>query len=56
MTRILMAAYAAGGVLFCVATSSGPRVAGLIVSLLWPIALALTLAWLIMLNDDALNV
>jgi hypothetical protein len=54
MAKILLSAYAGVAVCFLRAYLQRPTVAGLIASLLWPIALALALAWLMMVDDDDL--
>jgi hypothetical protein len=56
MARLLLSAYAAVAVYFLRGYLKRPTVAGVIASLLWPLALALTLAWLMMLDDDVLRV
>jgi hypothetical protein len=56
MARVLLSAYAAVAVYFLRGYLKRPTVAGVIASLLWPVALGLTLAWLAMQDDDVLNV
>jgi p-aminobenzoyl-glutamate transporter AbgT len=55
MVKVLLSAYAAVVVYFLRAYLQRPTVFGVIASLLWPVSLALTLAWLVMLDDDALS-
>jgi p-aminobenzoyl-glutamate transporter AbgT len=56
MIKVLILPYAAVSVCFLRAYRQKLTVSGVLASLLWPFSLALTLAWLIMLDDDALNV
>jgi hypothetical protein len=56
MIKVLILPYAAVSVCFLRAYIQRVTVSGVLASLLWPFSLALTLAWLIMLDDDALNV
>jgi p-aminobenzoyl-glutamate transporter AbgT len=56
MARILLSAYVAVAVYFLHGYRKRPTVVGVFASLLWPVALALTLAWLMMLDDDVLRV
>ena len=56
MARVLIFVYAAVTVCFLRAYLPRPTAAGVFLSLLWPAALALALAWLMMLDDDALGV
>jgi hypothetical protein len=55
MVRVLVSTYAAVAVYFLRPYLQRPTVTGVIVSVLWPVALGLTLAWLMMLDDDALR-
>jgi hypothetical protein len=55
MARVLIFVYAAVTVCFLRAHLQRPTAAGVFLSLLWPVALALGLAWLMMLDDDALS-
>ena len=54
MAKILLSAYAGVAVYFLSAYLQRPTVAGVVASLLWPLALALALAWLMMVDDDDL--
>jgi p-aminobenzoyl-glutamate transporter AbgT len=56
MARVLLSAYAAVAVYFLHGYRKRPTVVGVIASLLWPLALALTLAWLAMQDDDVLRI
>ena len=56
MARVLLSAYAAVAVYFLHGYFKHPTVSGVIASLLWPVSLALTLAWLMMQDDDALSI
>jgi hypothetical protein len=56
MAKVLMSAYAGVAVCFLRPYLKRPTAAGVIASLLWPLSLALTLAWLMMFDDDALRV
>jgi hypothetical protein len=55
MVKVLMLPYAA--VAGCFLRAYLPRLtaAGVLVSLLWPVSLALALTWLMMLDDDPLT-
>jgi hypothetical protein len=55
MIKVLILPYAAVSVCFLRAYRQKLTVSGVLASLLWPFSLALTLAWLIMLDDDALK-
>lgn len=55
MVRVLVPAYAAVVLYFLRAYLQRPTVSGVIASLLWPVSLALALAWLVMLDDDLLS-
>ena len=55
MLRVLVPAYAAVAFYFLRPDLQRPTVAGVVASLLWPISLAISLAWLTMLDDDALS-
>jgi hypothetical protein len=55
MLRVLVSAYAAVAFYFLRLYLHRPTVAGVIASLLWPISLSIGLAWLTMLDDDALS-
>jgi hypothetical protein len=54
MAKVLLSAYAGVAVYFLRAYLGRPSVAGVVASLLWPLSLALALAWLIMVDDDDL--
>jgi hypothetical protein len=56
MARVLLSAYAAVAIYFMGGYLKRPSVSGVIASLLWPVSLALTLAWLTMLDDDVLSI
>jgi hypothetical protein len=55
MVRLLLSAYAAVALYFLRAYLYRPTIPGVVASLLWPVSLALALAWLMMLDDDALS-
>jgi hypothetical protein len=55
MANVLIPAYAAVAVWFLSVYVERPTVLGVILSLLWPVSLALGLTWLVMLDDDALR-
>ena len=55
MASVLIAAYAAVAVYFLRGYLPRPTSGGVILSVLWPVALALALAWLMMLDDDVLS-
>jgi hypothetical protein len=55
MARVLIFVYAAVTVCFLRAYLPRPTAVGVFLSLLWPVALALGLTWLTMLDDDALS-
>jgi hypothetical protein len=55
MVRLLLSAYAAVALYFLRAYLYRPTISGVVASLLWPVSLALALAWLMMLDDDALS-
>jgi hypothetical protein len=55
MLRILVPAYAAVAFYFLRPDLRHPTPIGVIASLLWPVSLAIGLAWLTMLDDDALS-
>ena len=54
MAKVLLSAYAAVALYFLRGYLPRPTVFGVIVSLLWPVSLALGLTWLMMVDDDAL--
>ena len=54
MARVLLSVYAAVTVYFLRGYLPRPTAAGVFLSLLWPVTLAL--AWLMMLDDDTLGV
>jgi hypothetical protein len=56
MARVLLSVYAAVTVYFLRGYLPRPTAAGVFLSLLWPVTLALALAWLMMLDDDTLGV
>jgi hypothetical protein len=55
MLKVLVSAYAAVAFYFLRPNLRRPTVAGVIASLLWPVSLAISLAWLTMLDDEALS-
>jgi hypothetical protein len=56
MAKVLFAAaYAAVALYFLRSYLPRPTMFEVITSLLWPLSLALTLAWLMMIDDDALS-
>jgi hypothetical protein len=55
MVRVLLSGYAAVAFYFLRGYLYRPTLAGVVASLLWPVSLALALAWLTMLDDDALS-
>ena len=56
MARVLITVYAAVTAYFLRGYLPRPTAAGVFLSLLWPVALVLALAWLTMLDDDVLGV
>jgi hypothetical protein len=55
MANVLIAMYAAVAAYFLHSYLPRPTSGGVFLSLLWPVALALALTWLMMLDDDALS-
>jgi hypothetical protein len=55
MANVLLALYATVAAYWLRVSLPRPTASGVFLSLLWPVALALALAWLVMLDDDALS-